>query len=108
MAKSSTPLGGGGAVDARADFQMPTPGSLVIWFAAPGGDACVAAVTKIGRRAISVMLFPPDSRVGQPKDSVRHVDDPWNKIYDINPDSGVWDFTPEHKLLLSVVGKTNV
>ncbi|SIO37889.1 hypothetical protein SAMN05444166_4225 [Singulisphaera sp. GP187] len=80
-------------------YVSPRPPAVVLWRNAPGGDAYPAIVTQVGRHAISVMLFPPESRVGVPKDGVRHVGDPWNKQHGINADSGVWDYTDETKLI---------
>lgn len=79
-------------------YTMPTPTPVVVWSNAPGGEAVYGIVTKVGRRAISLMLFPSESRVGVPKDSVRHVGDPDNKAQ-ANSDSGVWDYTDESKLI---------
>lgn len=85
-------------------YAMPTPPAVVVWRNCPGGDPANAIVTKLGRSAISVMLFPPDSRVGVPKDGVRFVDDPANKANG-NSDSGVWDYTDETKLISDLVAK---
>lgn len=85
----------------KPGFVMPRPGSIVMWTHAPGGEPSVAAVTKIGRQAISVMVFPPDSPRGVPKDGVRHIDDPWLKT-NLSPESGMWDFTEEAKRLAAV------
>lgn len=91
------------------EYRMPTPPAIVIWRNAPGDDAAApAAVTKRGKSAVSLMVFPPDSRVGVPKDAVRFIDDPIVKKSGINPSDGVWDYTPEYRLLLSVVAKTKV
>lgn len=81
----------------KKDWTMPRPGALVLWQNAPGGGSCFAVVTQVGRNAINVMLFPPDSRLGIPKDSVRHVDDPWNLVHGVNADAGVWDHTDADK-----------
>lgn len=83
---------------AKPKYVMPKPAPVVSWRNAPGGDESIAVVTKVGRNAISLMLFPPDSRAGVPKESVRHVGDPDLKGQ-INSDSGAWDFTDETKLL---------
>ena len=78
-----------------AVFVMPKPPAVVVWRNAPGGETSFAIVTKYGRNAISVMIFPPESRVGVPKDGVRFTDDPWNKTQGINADSGIWEYTEE-------------
>ena len=82
-------------------FVMPPAPSVVLWRHAPGGEPSPAAVTKVGKQAISVLIFPPDSRIGVPKDGVRFADDPFLKAN--VTDGGIWDYTPEHKLLLSLV-----
>lgn len=77
---------------------MPTPPAIVAWSNAPGGEKTYAMVTKVGRSAISVLVFPPDSRAGTPKDSVRYIGDPLLKSQ-LDSDSGVWDYTDETKAL---------
>lgn len=84
------------AVDKK--YRMPMPSPVVVWRNAPGGGSCIAVVTNVGSNAISLMLFPPDSRVGIPKDSVRYVGDP-DVSRHVNSDSGVWEETDETKLL---------
>lgn len=96
--KPAGPQGGGGHVS-TTKWQMPAPPAIVIWRNAPGGETAYAIVTKYNKQSVSVMIFPPDSRIGVPKDGVRFIDDPWNKIQGLNADSGVWDFTDEHKVL---------
>ena len=76
-------------------FVMPKPPTLVVWRNAPGGEPTNAIVTAVGRHAISVMLFPPESRVGVPKDGVRYKGDPWNLTQGVNSDSGIWEYTEE-------------
>lgn len=76
-------------------FVMPRPPAVVVWRNAPGGESLFAVVTKYGRNAVSLMIFPPESRAGIPKDSVRFVDDPWNRINGVSADSGVWEYTEE-------------
>jgi hypothetical protein len=66
----------------------------VVWRNARGGESNFAIVTKFGRSAISVMIFPPDSRVGVPKDGVRFIDDPMNRNQN-QSDSGIWEFTSD-------------
>jgi hypothetical protein len=86
-------------------YVMPRPPAVVVWRAAPGGESNYAVVTKYGRHAIALMIFPSDSRVGVPKESVRFIGDPWNKINGISPDSGVWEFTDETKRLMALEAK---
>lgn len=85
----------------KPGFRMPKPGAVVIWRHVIGGDPSPAVVTKLGRQGISVMVFPPDSRVGIPKDGVRHISDPQVKTQ-VMPESGIWDHTDETKLLLAL------
>ena len=84
-------------------FVMPPAPTVVLWRHAPGGEASPAAVTKVGKQALSLMIFPPDSRVGVPKDGVRFIDDPFLKAN--VTDGGVWDYTDEHKLLMTVAAR---
>ena len=93
--------GGGGtvAIAIATGWKMPKPSPIVVWRNAPGGESFNAIVTQINRNSISLMLFPPESRVGVPKDGVRFIDDPWNKTNGINADAGVWEFTTETLLL---------
>ena len=86
-----------------AKYQMPTPPAVVVWRNAPGGEPNYAVVTKVGRQAVSLMIFPTDSRVGVPKDGVRFVGDPDNRHLALS-DAGVWDYTDESKLLQKLAG----
>lgn len=95
----------GGSAPKPGDYVMPKPLDTVVWSNAPGGESYYALVTKVGRNAISLMVFPTESRVGVPKESVRFISDPWNAKNGVNADAGVWDFTDEQKLLQFVVGK---
>jgi hypothetical protein len=84
-------------------FVMPRPFSVVLWRPAQDMDPCPAFVTGTSREAISVVAFPPDARMGVPKDGVRHIDDPVSA--NIAPDEGgIWDFTEDQKLLRNVLG----
>lgn len=83
-------------------YKMPRPGSIVVWRSSPNADSCLAIVTAVGQQGLSCMLFPPDSKMGLPRDSVRHVDDPWNKLHGVSADSGVWDYTGDEKRLLAL------
>lgn len=85
----------------KPGFVMPRPGSVVLWTHTPGAEQSVAVVTRVGKQAISVNVFPPDQGRGTPKDGVRHIDDPWLKA-NHSPDSGVWDFTDEAKRLAAL------
>jgi hypothetical protein len=88
----------------KPGYEMPRPPmGLVHWFNAPGVEPTPAIVTGIGRSAIAVALVPTDSRVVLPKDGVMHVSDPRAKTA-ANPESGFWDFTPEHKALMKLIG----
>lgn len=88
---------------APVPYAMPKPSPVVVWRNAPNGDPTFAIVTKFGKSAVSLMLFPPDSRAGIPRDGVRHVGDPQCKVR-IDSDSGVWDFTDETKALRILAG----
>ena len=88
---------GGGTPAARPAWVMPQPPATVLWRNAPGGETAYAIVTKYNKHSVNLAVFAPDSRVVIPKDGVRFVDDPWNKTNGINADSGVWDYTEEHK-----------
>jgi hypothetical protein len=85
-------------------FQMPIPTiGLVVWRHTPDSEPYAAVVTKRGKTAISVMVFPPDSRGGLPKDGVLHINDPRLKGTQASPDSGCWDFTDATKELKALV-----
>jgi hypothetical protein len=75
---------------------------MVLWRHTPDGEAYPAVVTSAGRSAISVMVFPPDSRGGLPKTGVLHAGDPRLKGHTPDADAGCWDFTDESKLLRSL------
>lgn len=83
----------------KPEYVMPRPPAIVAWKNAPGVPDSYAVVTAYGKNAVGVMVFPPESRVGVPKDNVRFVDDPRNVASGINPDSGVWDYTDESKAI---------
>lgn len=100
MAAKSTPSAGGSVNP--SEWKMPHPPAIVLWRNAPGGEVSYAIVTKYNKQSISVMIFPPESRVGVPKDGVRHFDDPWNKIQGLNSDSGVWEYTYEDRELAAL------
>lgn len=86
------------AAPVKAVYVPPRPTQVVVWRHVPGGDPVPAVVTHIGRQGISVMIFPPDSRVGVPKEAVRHVSDPMVRTQ-VSPDAGVWDYPDETKLV---------
>lgn len=83
-------------------YKMPCPTTIVQWQHAPGGEFSPAIVTRVGRTAISVMVFPTESRVGVPKDGVSHVSDPRAKTM-VAPESGLWDFTEEYRVVQKLV-----
>lgn len=85
-----------------AAYKMPRPTTIVQWQHAPGGEFSPAIVTRVGRTAISVMVFPTESRVGVPKDGVSHVSDPRAKTM-VAPESGLWDFTEEYRVVQKLV-----
>lgn len=87
-----------------AKYVMPTPPSVVVWRSSAGDDPCNAVVTRPGKTGISVMLFPPESRACVPKDGVRYIGDPQNKIH-TDSSSGVWDYTNEHKALMNLLAE---
>lgn len=85
-----------------AKYRMPEVnlGDIVLWSYRPGGDPAPAFVTQVGQEAIGLVYFPPDSRVGTPRDGVRHVSDP--AAARVESDAGVFDFTATHKRLLAL------
>lgn len=87
----------------KAEWRMPKPPAIVLWRNAPGGDTAYAIVTKYNKHSVSLAIVVPESRVVVPKDGVRFIDDPWNKTNGINADSGVWEYTEEHLLLVSLL-----
>jgi hypothetical protein len=97
----STPSAGGSVKP--AEWRMPRPPAVVVWRNAPGGETAYAIVTKYNKNSVSLMIFPPESRIGVPKDGVRFIADPWNATNGINADSGVWEYTPEHELFMALV-----
>lgn len=82
----------------NGQYEMPVPPPVVVWRNAPGGEPNYAIVTKYGRHAVSLMIFPPESRVGVPKDGVRFIDDPHLRLNALT-DSGIWEYTDETKLI---------
>lgn len=103
MPPTKTGPSGGGSAPKPAEWRMPRPPAIVLWRNAPGGEASYAVVTKYNRNSVSLAIFSPESRVIGPKDGVRFIEDPWNKTNGINPDTGVWEATPEHELLMHLV-----
>lgn len=87
--------------EAPKPYRMPRPGSIVMWRSAPGGDTLPAAVTRVGKTSLNLMVFPPDSRGAMPKDGVRHATDP-SLATMLDQDVGVWEHTPEFTLMLGV------
>jgi hypothetical protein len=85
-------------------YKMPKPTAIVMWRPSPGIPPSPAAVTHVGQTAVNLMIFPPDSRAGLPKDAVRHSTDPLVKNQ-LAPEAGIWDFTPEYLDLLGRIEK---
>jgi hypothetical protein len=80
-------------------YRAPTPNlGPVLWSHIPGGEQSSAIVTRAGRDAIDVIIFPPESRIGIPKSGVVYVGDPRAATM-VSPESGFWDFTAESKKL---------
>lgn len=79
-------------------FVMPKPPAVVLWRNAPGGESNYAIVTKYGKSAVSLLIFPSESRGGVPKDGVRFHLDPALKGQAFS-DAGVWEYTPETQCL---------
>lgn len=69
-------------------------GDIVMWrlTADPARPASPAIVTRVADNdVISVSVIPFDSPVLQPKDAVRHIDDPRHKQFaTVLDDSGTW------------------
>lgn len=79
-------------------YKMPAVhvGDIVLWKHNVGSnDPAPAVVTKVGQAGIGVLMLPPDSRVGTPRDGVRHVSDPALATV-LSSDTGVWDYTFSH------------
>jgi hypothetical protein len=73
-------------------------GDPCVWRHSPGHAATAAQVTRVGREAVSLILFPPDSRGGVVKDGVRFIGDPELPRLAHN-DTGCWDYTARQKLV---------
>jgi hypothetical protein len=85
-------------------FTMPpiAVGDVVLWRHNVGSALpAPALVTGTGQFGVSVVMFPPDQKVGTVRDGVRHSSDPANRVV-ISSDTGVWDYTETHKLLLAL------
>jgi hypothetical protein len=85
-------------------FKMPpiALGDTVLWKHNRGSlEKTPAIVTRVGQEGISLLVIPPESRVGFSRDGVRHIDDPQN-VKVVHSDTGVWEYTETHKLLLAV------
>lgn len=83
--------------------QMPKIGlgEAVLWRHVPGDEPAAAIVTKVGRDAISVIIFPTESRAGVPKDGVRHSTDP--QFVTMRNEGGCWDYTAERAAVNELV-----
>jgi hypothetical protein len=80
-------------------YKPPVPDlGPVLWYHVPGGEPSPAIVTRAGRDACDVIVFPPESRVGVPKSGVLYVNDPRAKTM-VSPESGFWDYTEDTKLI---------
>jgi len=64
-----------------------------------------AIVTKVGRDAINLAVIPPESRSILVKEGVKYVGDPRIKIKGWDPESGLWDYTPDHKQFMELVSE---
>lgn len=73
---------------------------LCVWRDRPDGEAYPAIVTKPGA-IISVIIFPPETRAGIVKDSVRHIKDPRRAEF-AHLNKGCWDYTEEYKAITSL------
>jgi len=80
-------------------FVMPYPAPVVVWRTGPGCESAFAVVTKVGRHAIDVLVFPAEIRVGVPKTGVRHASDPWHKLHGLDVNAGVWEPTDETRTI---------
>lgn len=73
--------------------------TIVFWYGhkeQPDG-ANIGIVTKIGTRTIHALLFSEGSTTGDPRDGIRHYQDPDRGEFD---NSGVWDYSPLMKDIL--------
>lgn len=66
-------------------------GDTVLWSKNPDSERAVCIVTSVDDLTINCSAFHPDSKILQPKEAVRHVDDPALKTQSF-PD-GVWRYT---------------
>lgn len=86
-------------------FEMPKAQvGACIWRPRPGGEPAPALITYVGSRAVSCVIFPPDSRQFLLRDGVRHESDPELS----NPhasDAGCWDYTEEQKQIRMLLGQ---
>ncbi len=80
-------------------YRMPSiePGEIVVWAYTPDAESYAAIVTRVGNNAISLFMIPPDSRRGELKDGVRHVDDP--DLPRLMSEGGCWRDTRSMALL---------
>lgn len=87
-------------------YVMPRPTDIVRWQHAAGSEFNPAIVTQKGRSAISVMVFPSESRFPIPKGGVLHVTDPRAKTL-VAVGDGLWDYTEEHLAFLGVMDRVS-
>lgn len=97
MAKDTTT-----AVTTPESYKMPQASvGACLWYPRPGGSPAPAMITFVGFRAVNVVVFPPDSRAGHPRDGCRHVSDP--ELANPNAsEGGCWDYTDEQKRLAAL------
>jgi hypothetical protein len=90
-------------VPPQENYRMPEPYTTCLWAPADGLEWSPALVTRVGRNAISLVVFSYDARMGLPKDGVRYFGDP--SVFQISPDEGgIWKYTPDQELLRQLLG----
>lgn len=86
------------------DYGTPEVGQDVWWFPARGMEPHAAKITQVNSGSVNLAIFEPDMRQLLPRDGVRHVDDPRVRPIEIE-ESGLWDFTPLTKRLLTMAAE---
>lgn len=84
-------------------FEMPRVhlGQIVLWrHARQASEPAPAIVTRVGQQALSVIIFPTESKVGITRDGVRHCTDP--ALATIQSDAGVWEYTDGDRVVVEV------
>lgn len=77
-----------------AKYEMPKVylGQIVLWrHGRQANEPAPAIVTRVGMNAVSVIIFPTESKVGITRDGVRYCTDP--ALATVQSDAGVWDYT---------------